>query len=230
MQEIPLSIGVVSFVAGLVLLIAALVGQKIEIAAVKLPEMVDPKRRAASAALGAALVAFGLLDSRPPASPPPTTVPVSAPATATAPALPAVRTASDTSATSGVLRCLAGVAPGDVFAIPVEPDLRTDRKFSTGQPREGVIAIQFTSAGAAVGAVTFRTLSSGLGFRIHSVVDGACAPVAAYANVSNPGAPNTAAANYETLEYRFPAATVRMDMAYCEDRDCIALRAQQMAH
>ena len=228
MQELPLSIGVVSFVAGLVLLIAALVGQKIEIAAVKLPEMVDPKRRAASAALGAALVAFGLLDGRPPSTPHDAVVPVAATATAMAPSV-ARAAYTDAAAPPTPFTCLAHIAPGDILIVPVEPDLRTDRKFSSRQPREGIIAIQFTSAGAAVGAVTFRTLSSGLGFRIQGVVDGACAPVAAYTNVSNPGAPNTAAANYETLEYRFPAATVRMDMAYCEDRDCIALRAQQMA-
>ncbi|MBK8835022.1 MAG: hypothetical protein IPO29_09180 [Anaerolineae bacterium] len=67
MKELPFSIGVISFVAGLVLLIAAIAGQKIEIAAVKLPEIVDAKRRFVVGVLGAVLIGFGMWDGTPPA-------------------------------------------------------------------------------------------------------------------------------------------------------------------
>ena len=49
------------------------------------------------------------------------------------------------------------------------------------------------------------------------------------ANITDPGAPKNAVVNLFTVEYRFPAATVRMDTGYCEGRDCISLRAQRMA-
>ena len=224
MMEPPISIGVISFVAGLVLLIAAVVGQKIEIAAVKMPELIDPKRRALTAMLGAVLIIFGVLQNQPAAG---------SGAPAAQPSMPAQTSTTTTTSGSatvlpGVLACLANIPAADLQIIPVERDLRTDRKFGSGQPRDGVIALQFTQSGAAIGAVTFRTLSSGLGFRIERVADGTCAPGVPFSSISNPGTPNGAVANYETVEYRFPRATVRMDIAYCEGRDCIALRAQQV--
>lgn len=225
MKELPLSIGVISFVAGLVLLIAAIAGQKIEIAAVKLPEFVDSKRRFVVGALGAVLIGFGVWDARPPApqaSPP--TPPVVSIASAATPAVQAGIAA----VLPGVLACLADVPADDAQIIPVEIDIRTDRKFSARQPRDGVLAIQFTSSGKALGAVRLQTLASGLGFRILSVVDPNCAPTSTYSNVTDPGAAKNVVANLYTVEYRFPAATVRMDTGYCEGRDCISLRAQRI--
>jgi len=52
--------------------------------------------------------------------------------------------------------------------------------------------------------------------------------VTSYANITDPGAPRNAVVNLFTVEYRFPAAAVRMDTGYCEGRDYISLRAQRM--
>lgn len=225
MKDLPLSIGVISFVAGLVLLIAAIAGQKIEIAAVKLPEIVDAKRRFVVGVLGAVLIGFGMWDGNLPAFLRPTTAgaAASAPAPASATGVP-----GGSPAIPGLLACLADVPADDVQIVPVEIDLRTDRKFGSKQPKDGLLAIQFTGAGKPLGAVRLQTQSSGLGFRIMSVVDANCGPLTTYANITDPGAPKNAVVNLYTVEYRFPAATVRMDTGYCEGRDCISLRAQRM--
>lgn len=224
MKDLPLSIGVISFVAGLVLLIAAIAGQKIEIAAVKLPEIVDAKRRFVVGVLGAALIGFGMWDGTLPAFLRPTTAGAAASASASATGVP-----GGSLATPGLLSCLADVPADDVQIVPVELDLRTDRKFGSRQPKDGLLAIQFTGAGKPLGAVHLQTQSSGLGFRILNVVDANCGAVTTYANITDPGAPRNAVVNLFTVEYRFPAATVRMDTGYCEGRDCISLRAQRMA-
>lgn len=225
MKELPLSIGVISFVAGLVLLIAAIAGQKIEIAAVKLPEIVDAKRRFVVGVLGAALIGFGMWDGTLPAF----LRPATAGAAASAPTLvSATGVPGGSAATPGLLACLADVPADDVQIVPVEFDLRTDRKFGSRQPKDGLLAIQFTGAGKPLGAVRLQTQSSGLGFRILSVVDATCGAVTTYANITDPGASRNAVVNLYTVEYRFPAATVRMDTGYCEGRDCISLRAQRI--
>ena len=222
MKELPLSIGVISFVAGLVLLIAAIAGQKIEIAAVKLPEFVDSKRRFVAGLLGAVLIGFGMWDGTPPAFLRP-----AAQAVAATPAAVAV-IGSAQAALPGLLTCLADVPIDDVQIVPVEFDLRTDRKYGSRQPRDGVTAIQFTGEGKPIGAAKLQTQSSGVGFRILGVFDPNCATVAAYSNITDPGAQRNAVANLYTVEYRFPAATIRMDTGYCEGRDCLSLRAQRM--
>ncbi len=225
MKELPLSIGVISFVAGLVLLIAAIAGQKIEIAAVKLPEIVDSKRRFLVGVLGAVLIGFGMWDGTLPAFLRPSMAGAAGPATA---ALAATSLPGGSIATPGLLACLADVPADDVQIVPVEIDLRTDRKFGSKQPKDGLLAIQFTGAGKPLGAVRLQTQSSGVGFRILGVVDANCGPVTSYANITDPGAARNAVFNLYTVEYRFPAATVRMDTGYCEGRDCISLRAQRI--
>ena len=105
MKELPLSIGVISFVAGLVLLIAAIAGQKIEIAAVKLPEIVDSKRRFVVGALGAVLIGFGMWDGTLPAFLRPSTAGAAAQATAALAA--ATSLPGGSAATPGLLACLA---------------------------------------------------------------------------------------------------------------------------
>ena len=224
MKELPLSIGMISFVAGLVLLIAAIAGQKIEIAAVKLPEIVDAKRRFVVGVLGAVLIGFGMWDGTPPAF----LRPAAAAAGGTPALISATGVAGATSSTPGLLACLADVPADDVQIVPVEIDLRTDRKFGSKQPKDGLLAIQFTGAGKPLGAVRLQTQSSGLGFRILNVVDANCGVVTSYANITDPGAPRNAVVNLYTVEYRFPSATIRMDTGYCEGRDCISLRAQRM--
>ena len=86
----PANVGVAAFVFGIVLLLAALVGKDLEVAAIKLPALSRPARIVAAIA-GVALVYIGLFDPfRPvaapqatPASASPTAAP---PAQATAPA------------------------------------------------------------------------------------------------------------------------------------------------
>jgi hypothetical protein len=57
----PDSVPVIAFIIGSVLVIAALIGKDVKIAAVELPAL-DKPRRAVAAVLGALLMGYGVLD------------------------------------------------------------------------------------------------------------------------------------------------------------------------
>lgn len=211
----PDSVPVIAFIIGSVLVIAALIGKDVKIAAVELPAL-DRPRRVAASVLGAVLMAYGVLDRvvLPPSPSPPTPVVASA----TAP-----NAASSTSGAS----CLSDVPADDVLDLPVERGPRSDRKFSRGQPRTGLIGIHIYDSERTIGYVKMKTQSSGVGMQIMAVLDAQCASVEDYKNLTRPEIERDYPMSYDTLEYRFAAAIVVMDVAYTEGRGLLSVRAQR---
>lgn len=221
----PPSIGVAAFVIGVVLVLAAIIGREVKIAAIELPAL-DRTRRLLAGGFGVLLLLFGLFDGQVPfrlaGSSPETTPP-----TASAPDGNA--SSAPVATNSSTLPCLADVPENDFLMVPVEKARRTDRRFSSGQPRDAVLGIQFTSGKDVIGGLKFATSTIGSGVDIVSVVDAACQPLATYANVSRPGQAKDAPYQYDTIAYRFGDVVVEMDLAYAETGDTINLRAQQVA-
>lgn len=211
----PDSVPVIAFIIGSVLVIAALIGKDVKIAAVELPAL-DRPRRMAAAVLGAVLMAYGVLDRI--ALPPPPTPPV--------PSATALNAAPPGSSTSGA-SCLSDVPAGDALSIPVERGPRSDRKFSRGQPRTGLIGIHIYDSERTIGYVKMKTQSSGVGMQIMAVQDAQCAPVTDYKNLTRPEIERDHPMSYDTFEYRFAAATIVMDVAYTEGSGLLNVRAQR---
>ena len=227
----PPTVSVAAFVFGIVLLLAALIGQQLKVVTVELPAL-GPVRRVVLGALGLALTIFGLLEGQLP--------PISAPA-------PALDVASTTQAAGGssaviavaaqpvqaavaregVLPCLADVAETDLVLLPMDPARRTDRKWSTGQPRVGVLAMQFEDASGIRGGVKFSTLASAAGIDIIAVFDAACQPVHTYSNVSRPDQPKDSPYNFDTMRYTFGDVIYTADISYGEGNGKMSVRAQE---
>lgn len=227
----PPTVSVAAFVFGIVLLLAALIGQQLKVVTVELPAL-GPVRRVVLGALGLALTIFGLLEGQLP--------PISAPA-------PALDVASTTQAAGGssaviavaaqpvqaavaregVLPCLADVAETDLVLLPMDPARRTDRKWSTGQPRVGVLAMQFEDASGIRGGVKFSTLASAAGIDIIAVFDAACQPVHTYSNVSRPDQPKDSPNNFDTMRYTFGDVIFTADISYGEGNGKMSVRAQE---
>ena len=220
----PPSISVAAFVIGAVLVLAALIGREVKIAAVELPAL-DRNRRLLAGGFGVLLLLFGLFDGQVPFRISGSTIGTTPPA-ASAPA--AGESSAPVTANSGTLPCLADVAENDFLVVPVEKPRRTDRRFSSGQPRDAVLGIQFTNGKDAIGGLKFATSTIGSGVDIIGVFDAACRPLSTYANVARPDQPKNAPYQYDTIEYRFGDVVVEMDLAYMETGDSIALRAQQV--
>jgi hypothetical protein len=119
------------------------------------------------------------------------------------------------------------VPAGDVLSIPVERGPRSDRKFSRGQPRTGLIGIHIYDSERTIGYVKMKTQSSGVGMQITAVQDAQCAPVTDYTNLTRPEIERDYPLSYDTFEYRFPAATIVMDVAYTEGSGLLSVRAQR---
>lgn len=226
----PPTVSVAAFVFGVVLLLAALIGKELKIVTVELPAL-GPGRRVLLGLLGLGLTVFGLLEGQLPAvdlSPlPAATASPAQPASASlASAAPA---GSAGGAREGVLPCLADVAETDLVILPMDPWRRTDRKWSSGQPRPGLLAMQFEDAGGVRGAVKFKTMGSAAGVDIVGVYDAACQPVTTYSNVTNPSQPKDHPYNYESMRYQFGDFTYSGDMFYGEGDGRVAVRMQQTA-
>lgn len=213
----PDSVPVIAFIIGSVLVIAALIGKDVKIAAVELPAL-DRPRRVAASVLGAVLMAYGVLDRIALPLPPPPPTPAAASAAAPNDAPPG-------SSTSGA-SCLSDVPAGDVLSIPVERGPRSDRKFSRGQPRNGLVGIHIYDSERTIGFVKMKTQASGVGMQIMAVLDAQCAPVTDYKNLTRPEIERDYPLSYDTFEYRFPAVIV-MDVAYTEGSGQLSVRAQQ---
>lgn len=206
----PPTISVAAFVFGIVLFLAALIGKDLKIVTVELPAL-GPGRRVLLGTLGAALTLFGLLDGQMPAfrTPvSPTTAPVALAANAASPMATAPAAATAVAAVPAeqagiaVLPCLADVAAEDLAILPMETVRRTFRKWSHGQPRAGLLAMQFEDPGGIRGGVKFQTVAAGSGFDIVAVFDAACQPVATYDNLNNPSQPKDHPYNWEPMRYR----------------------------
>ncbi len=218
----PDSVPVIAFIFGSVLVIAALIGKDVKIAAVELPAL-DKPRRAVAAVFGALLMGYGVLDriEPPPSSQPPTATPGIASATSRSP------DGATTGSSMSDALCLSDVPAGDVLNIPVERGPRSDRKFSSGQPRNGLIGIHIFDSERTLGYVKMKTQASGVGLQIMAVLDANCATAADYKNLTRPEIERDYPLSYDTFEYRFPAATIVMDVAYTEGSGQLSVRAQQ---
>ena len=226
----PNSITVAAFVAGLVLVIAAFIGKELKIAAVEMPAL-NRGQRVVVGILGVFLVVFGMTDGQwfqrvaglAPA-------PADAPMATSAPATAAVLTASSAPAAAGITSgCFAEVPESDRIIVPIENHRRTDRSFGSGQPREGVMVIEFSQVDEIIGGLKFKTHSGGVGFDLLSVADAGCNPITTYENASRPEQPKDAPYNYDTLTYRFDDIVIAMDISYGEGNGQLYLRAEQTA-
>lgn len=229
----PPTVSVAAFVFGLVLLLAALIGKEVKIVTVELPAL-GVGRRIVLGCMGLALVVFGLLDGQLP----PRTAPAAAPAVVTAtPAAAAQPAVLSTAAQpvqaaaprEGILPCLADVGADDLVLLPMDRNRRTDRQWSSGQPRAGWLAMQFEDPAGVRGGVKFRTLASAAGIDIVGVYDAACRPVSSYANTSNPSQPKDHPLNYESMRYQFGQFVYAGDISYAEGGDTLVVRVQQIA-
>jgi hypothetical protein len=219
----PPTVSVAAFVFGVVLLLAALIGKELKVVTVELPAL-GPGRRIVLGLLGLALTLFGLFDGQAPGWP------ATAPTLATPAAQPVVNAASAAApAREGVLSCLADVAGDDLVILPMDPTRRTDRTWSGGQPRTGLLAMQFEDSDGIRGGVKFQTLESAAGFDIVGVYDAACQPLATYANVSDPSQPKDHPSNFETMRYQISDFVYAGDISYTEGGARIAVRIQQTA-
>lgn len=227
----PPTVSVAAFVFGIVLLLAALVGKELKIVTVELPAL-GPWRRAMLGSLGLALTIFGLMDGQLPALGLPAR---SVEATSTAQlasaqtlvvAQPSPVVAAG-AADQAVLPCLSDVVETDLVILPMDPARRTDRKWSTGQPRAGLLAMQFEDANGIRGGVRFNTLASAAGVDIVVVYDATCQPIATYDNVSNPDQPKDSPYNFDTMRYQFGDTVYTADISYGEGDGKMSIRAQQ---
>lgn len=226
----PDSITVAAFVAGLVLVIAAFIGKELKIAAVEMPAL-GRGQRLVVGILGVFLVVFGMTDGQwfervAGPAPDPTAAPMATSAPATTAALMATSAPASAVTTSN---CFGEVPDSDRIVVPIENHRRTDRRFGSGQPREGVMVIEFSQADEIFGGLQFKTHSGGVGFDLLSVVDGGCNPITTYDNASRPEQPKDAPYNYDTLTYRFGDIVVAMDVSYGEGSGQLQLRAEQTA-
>jgi hypothetical protein len=224
----PNSIAVAAFVAGLVLVIAAFIGKELKIAAVEMPAL-NRGQRVVVGILGAFLVVFGMTDGRwfaGVAGPAPAAA--DAPMATSAPPTTAALMATSAPASAGTASgCFAEVPESDRIVVPIENHRRTDRSFGSGQPREGVMLIEFSQADEIIGGLQFKTHSGGVGFDLVSVVDRGCNPITTYENASRPDQPKDAPYNYDTLTYRFDDIVIAMDISYGEGNGQLYLRAEQ---
>jgi len=224
----PNSITVAAFVAGLVLVIAAFIGKELKIAAVEMPAL-NRGQRVVVGILGVFLVVFGMTDGQwfqrvaglAPAA-------ADAPMATSAPATTAALMAPSAPASAGTAsNCFGEVLESDRIVVPIENHRRTDRTFGSGQPREGVMVIEFSQADEIIGGLEFKTHSGGVGFDLLSVVDGGCNPITTYENATRPDQPKDAPYNYDTLTYRFDEIVIAMDISYGEGNGQLYLRAEQ---
>jgi hypothetical protein len=224
----PNSITVAAFVAGLVLVIAAFIGKELKIAAVEMPAL-SRGQRVVVGILGVFLVVFGMTDGQwfqrvaglAPAT-------VEAPMATSAPPTTAGLMTSSAPASAGTAsNCFAEVPDSDRIIVPIENHRRTDRYFGSGEPREGVMVIEFSQADEIIGGLKFKTHSGGVGFDLVNVVDRGCSPITTYENASRPEQPKDAPYNYDTLTYRFDDIVIAMDVSYGEGNGQIYLRAEQ---
>lgn len=229
----PPTISVAAFVFGIVLLLAALIGKELKIVTVELPAL-GPGRRVLLGSLGMALTVFGLMDGQLPVlmSPVPPSASPSTVLLASAAPLAAVATPLPTTPAAGiregVLPCLADIGEVDLVILPMETVRRTDRKWGHGQPRAGVMAMQFEDPTGIRGGVKFATVASGAGVDIVAVFDAACRPVTTYTNESNPTQPKDHPYDYQTMRYQFGDVVYAADLAYGEGNGLISVRAQQV--
>jgi hypothetical protein len=212
------TIGLTSFVIGVVLLLAALLGTGIKIVQVDLPKF-EKRQRIIAGITGTVLVVFGLADGKLP----------SLQLANTASATPMVATNPDGTSipVTAATNCFSDVPADNLHTLIVAPDRRSDYKFFYGTPREEVIAFQWSDGKSIMGGMKLRTMQSEIGFDIISVVDGACNPVESYRNLTRTDVPKDKPISYDTFRYEVGARIFIMDVAYTGDQR-LSIRVRQL--
>ena len=228
----PPTVSVAAFVFGVVLILAALIGKELKIVTMELPAL-GPGRRLVLGLLGIGLTAFGLMEGQLPdfklAAQSPTTQSAKQLVSAAPP--PVAAAAQITPLAAGrdkVLPCLGDIAETDLAIVPVDPARRTDVKWGVGQPRAGVLAIQFEDPTGIRGGVKFKTLASATGIDIITVVDGSCQTITSYGNITRPNQPKNAPYNYDAMRYQFGDDVVSAGISYGEGDGKLLVIAQQL--
>lgn len=228
----PPTVSVAAFVFGVVLILAALIGKELKIVTMELPAL-GPGRRLMLGLLGIGLTAFGLMEGQLPdfklAAQSPTTQSATQLVSAAPP--PVAAAAQITPLAAGrdnVLPCLGDVPETDLAIVPVDPARRTDVKWGVGQPRDGVLAIQFEDPTGIRGGVKFKTLASATGIDIITVVGGSCQPITSYGNITRPNQPKNAPYNFDAMRYQFGDDVVSAGISYGEGDGKLLVIAQQL--
>lgn len=229
----PPTVSVAAFVFGVVLILAALIGKELKLVTIELPAL-GPGRRIVLGLMGIGLTVFGLLEGqlpviRPPSQPAAINSATQPASGGPAPVVAAAQIAPSEAARDGVLPCLADIAETDLAIVPVDPARRTDVKWGVGQPRTGVLAIQFEDSTGIRGGVKFKTLASAAGIDIIAVVDSSCQPVTSYGNISRPNQPKQSPYNYDAMRYQFGEAVYSAGISYGEGDGRLLVIAQQLA-
>jgi|GEM_PF-2905289 len=194
-----ITISIAAFVIGLLLVVAALIGQEITVKELKLPALGGRGKRFLVGLFGAVLMVFGANDGKLPL-----------PTEAASPQPLAVVTSSAS--------CFADVSAANVVALPVMQSQTSMRRFGVGQPRADTFAVEINGDTGRIGSVLFKTHEAGLGFTLLGVVDGACRPVTTYENTTEPGSPKDSIGEYHVMRYAFGLAVISMDMFYRDDQ------------
>ncbi len=252
----PTSVGIAAFVVGLGLLIAAIVGQKVKLISLELPDL-SRFQRLTVGALGVGLTIFGLTETRGERARLTASTAVAAPATvagivpatattiggATNPGVTLTTSASGPPPTTGtspapsqappanidlLLPCLTNVAPGDVFTLDLERGRRTDRKPQAGMPRDALVAVVPRVDGKPLGVIVYRTRQAGATFGIEAMYDTSCARLSTYTNRSNPDAAVGVVGTYETVTFSFGSTAVGIMLAYGEGDPVLLMTGQVM--
>lgn len=231
----PNSVGIAAFVVGLGLLIAAIVGQRVKLISIELPDL-SRHQRLMVGALGIGLTFFGLTETRgdrdratrETATAVTTTI---GPRSAAAPAGPtATGTPLGGTQPSGpddpTMACIATVPSGDTFTLDVERERRTDRKPQAAMPRDAQVAVLPRLDGRPLGAIVYRTRATGGSFTIVAVYDATCTAVQTYRNASDPDAARDAVGVYQTVEFVFGPTTVAIMLAYGEGVPTLLMTGQ----
>jgi len=228
----PPTVSVAAFVFGIVLLLAALIGKELKVVTMELPAL-GPGRRIVLGLLGIGLTVFGLLEGQWPELKAPTASPTTQSAAqlvsaGPAPVAAAAQITPVAAARAGVLPCLADVAETDLAIVSVDPARRTDVKWGVGQPRAGVLAIQFEDPTGIRGGVKFKTLTSATGIDIIAVVDSSCQPITSYGNITRPNQPKDAPYDFDAMRYQFGDDVVSAGISYGEGDGRLLVIAQQL--
>ncbi len=230
----PTSVGIAAFVVGLGLLIAAIVGQKVKLISIELPDL-SRLQRLTVGALGVGLTVFGLSETRGDrARATPVATSTTTTATPRARASAVAQTTTDTPPTGtqapgpegATMACIAAVPSEDTFTLDVEHGRRTDRKPQAAMPRDAQIAVLPRLDGEPLGAIIYRTRATGGSFVITAVYDATCTPVSTYRNASNPDAARTTVGTYETMKFDFGSTTVAIMLAYGEGEPILLMTGE----
>lgn len=124
--------------------------------------------------------------------------------------------------------CFPEVAEANRVEVAIEAARRTDKRFGPSQSSDGIFAIEFTSGGALVGSVKFKSLASQMGYDILSVMDAGCNPLTTYTNTSRPDQPPAAPYVFDRMHYPFGDRVIAMEIFY-KDAGLLELRAELVA-